>query len=82
MMRSVESKSDADSNSLAEPELNRNPASRQPNIDLLLGVSLNLTLRFGRRVLALRDILELTSGRSSSWTKRFKNLPTSFWVTS
>jgi flagellar motor switch protein FliN len=62
MMRSVESKSSADSNSSTEPELSRNAASRQPNIDLLLGVNLNLTLRFGRRVLALRDILELTSG--------------------
>jgi flagellar motor switch protein FliN/FliY len=61
LMRSVESKSDADSNSSTEPELSRN-ASRQPNIDLLLGVNLSLTLRFGRRVLALRDILELTSG--------------------
>jgi len=34
----------------------------QPNIDLLLGVNLSLTLRFGRRVLSLREILDLTPG--------------------
>jgi flagellar motor switch protein FliN len=32
------------------------------NLDLLLGVHLNLTLRFGQRVLTLREILDLTSG--------------------
>jgi len=62
LMQSIESKSHADSDSTTEPESSRNAASRQPNIDLLLGVNLSLTLRFGRRVLALRDILELTSG--------------------
>jgi len=36
--------------------------SHEPNFDLLLGVNLNLTLRFGQRVLPLREILDLTSG--------------------
>jgi len=37
-------------------------ATHEPNFDLLLGVNLNLTLRFGQRVLPLREILDLTSG--------------------
>ena len=37
-------------------------APSEPNFDLLLGVNLNLTLRFGQRVLPLREILDLTSG--------------------
>jgi flagellar motor switch protein FliN/FliY len=36
--------------------------SREPNFDLLLGVNLNLTLRFGQRVLMLREILDLNAG--------------------
>jgi len=36
--------------------------THEPNFDLLLGVNLNLTLRFGQRVLPLREILDLTSG--------------------
>lgn len=32
------------------------------HLDLLLGVDLSLTLRFGQRTLTLREILELTSG--------------------
>jgi len=32
------------------------------NLDLLLGVDLSLTLRFGQRVLTLREILDLSSG--------------------
>jgi flagellar motor switch protein FliN len=36
--------------------------SREPNFDLLLGVNLNLTLRFGQRTLPLREVLELASG--------------------
>jgi flagellar motor switch protein FliN len=32
------------------------------NLDLLLGVELNLTLRFGQRTLTLREILDLSSG--------------------
>jgi flagellar motor switch protein FliN/FliY len=36
--------------------------SENNNLDLLLGVDLSLTLRFGQRVLTLREILDLTSG--------------------
>jgi len=32
------------------------------NLDLLLGIDLNLTLRFGERTLTLREILDLSSG--------------------
>lgn len=32
------------------------------NLDLLLGVDLNVTLRFGQRTLTLREIMELSSG--------------------
>lgn len=34
----------------------------EPNLDLLLGVNLNLILRFGQRVLPMREILELNAG--------------------
>ncbi len=37
-------------------------APQEPNLDLLLGVNLNLTLRFGQRVLPLREIIELNAG--------------------
>jgi flagellar motor switch protein FliN/FliY len=36
--------------------------THEPNFDLLLGVNLSLTLRFGQRILPLREILDLTSG--------------------
>lgn len=36
--------------------------AREQNFDLLLGVNLSLTLRFGQRVLPLREILDLTTG--------------------
>ncbi len=39
----------------------KSPATEK-NLDLLLGVDLNLTLRFGQRILTLREILDLTSG--------------------
>ena len=39
-----------------------NPMVTESNLDLLLGVGLNLTLRFGQRVLTLREILDLGSG--------------------
>ena len=39
-----------------------NAVTHEPNFDLLLGVNLNLTLRFGQRVLPLREILDLASG--------------------
>ena len=38
------------------------PSSTDSNLDLLLGVDLSLTLRFGQRTLTLREILDLTSG--------------------
>jgi flagellar motor switch protein FliN/FliY len=34
----------------------------EPNLDVLLGVNLNLTLRFGQRLLPLREILDLNTG--------------------
>jgi flagellar motor switch protein FliN/FliY len=37
-------------------------APRESNLDVLLGVNLNLTLRFGQRVLPLREILDLNAG--------------------
>jgi len=41
----------------------QNPAPSQgPNFDLLMGVNLNLTLRFGQRILTLRELLDLSSG--------------------
>jgi flagellar motor switch protein FliN/FliY len=38
------------------------PIAVDGNLDLLLGVDLNLTLRFGQRTLTLREILDLSSG--------------------
>jgi flagellar motor switch protein FliN len=38
------------------------PVSADNNLDLLLGVNLNLTLRFGQRTLTLREIMDLSSG--------------------
>ncbi len=36
---------------------------REPvNLDLVLGVELSVTLRFGQRLLTLREVLDLTSG--------------------
>ena len=37
-------------------------AADQVNLDLVLDVELNVTLRFGKRQLTLREVLELTSG--------------------
>lgn len=34
----------------------------QPNLDLVLDVELDVTLRFGQRLLTLREVLDLTSG--------------------
>jgi len=45
-----------------DPSAAKAAASGDHNLDLLLGVELNLTLRFGQRTLALREILELNSG--------------------
>jgi len=44
--------------SAATPE----PLPTDSNLDLLLGVDLNLTLRFGQRTLTLREIMDLSSG--------------------
>lgn len=44
--------------SAAMPE----PLPTDSNLDLLLGVDLNLTLRFGQRTLTLREIMDLSSG--------------------
>jgi flagellar motor switch protein FliN/FliY len=47
---------------VADLQLSNVAVSHEPNFDLLLGVNLNLTLRFGQRTLALREVLELASG--------------------
>ena len=45
------------------PEMSAAPvSSTDSNLDLLLDVNLALTLRFGQRVLTLREILDLASG--------------------
>jgi flagellar motor switch protein FliN len=46
---------------LAE-EKSGNTSQDQVNLDLVMGVELNVTLRFGQRQLTLREVLELTSG--------------------
>jgi flagellar motor switch protein FliN/FliY len=33
-----------------------------PNLDLVLDVELNVTLRFGQRILSLREVLDLNTG--------------------
>jgi flagellar motor switch protein FliN/FliY len=38
------------------------PSPEQRNLQLVMDVELNVTLRFGQRQLALREVLELTSG--------------------
>lgn len=38
------------------------PEMAETNLDLVMDVELNVTLRFGQRQLALREVLELTSG--------------------
>jgi flagellar motor switch protein FliN len=43
-------------------ETNGEGEPSENNLDLLLGVDLSLTLRFGQRILTLREILDLTSG--------------------
>lgn len=37
-------------------------ARDQVNLDMVLDVELNVTLRFGQRLLTLREVLDLTSG--------------------
>jgi flagellar motor switch protein FliN/FliY len=62
LLASVSSTKAAALASTAEPEASDAAVAHEPNFDLLLGVNLNLTLRFGQRVLPLREILDLTSG--------------------
>jgi len=45
-----------------KPEGKAPAAGKEPNFDLLMGVNLNLTLRFGQCVMALREVLALNSG--------------------
>jgi flagellar motor switch protein FliN len=59
---SMSSGSHATSGRSAESDSTSAVLPHEPNVDLLLGVNLNLTLRFGRRVLPLREIVDLTSG--------------------
>jgi flagellar motor switch protein FliN len=47
---------------VANVETNNTAVTRESNFDLLLGVNLSLTLRFGQRILPLREILDLVSG--------------------
>ena len=35
---------------------------QEPNFDLVMNVELNVTLRFGQRLLSLREVLDLTTG--------------------
>ena len=37
-------------------------AAEAKNLDLVLNVELNVTLRFGQRLLTLREVLDLTTG--------------------
>lgn len=46
----------------ANVEASNTAVTRESNFDLLLGVNLSLTLRFGQRILPLREILDLASG--------------------
>jgi flagellar motor switch protein FliN len=47
---------------VADLQVSNVAVSHELNFDLLLGVNLSLTLRFGQRTLPLREILELASG--------------------
>ncbi len=46
----------------ASPSVTKPQVGGDNNLDLLLGVDLNLTLRFGQRTLTLREIMDLSSG--------------------
>ena len=46
----------------ATPPAAENSPAADGNLDLLLGIDLNLTLRFGQRSMTLREILDLSSG--------------------
>jgi len=62
LLASVSSTKPAASTPVAAPRETDAGVTHEQNFDLLLGVNLNLTLRFGQRVLPLREILDLTSG--------------------
>ena len=62
LLASVSSTKPVSSTPVAAAEETGAAVTHEPNFDLLLGVNLNLTLRFGQRVLPLREILDLTSG--------------------
>ena len=47
---------------LGENAASTDPARDQVNLDLVMDVELNVTLRFGQRLLTLREVLDLTSG--------------------
>jgi flagellar motor switch protein FliN len=37
-------------------------ALQEPNLDIVMNVELNVTLRFGQRLLSLREVLDLATG--------------------
>ena len=47
---------------LAEQNAAAVDGSTEPNLDLVLDVELNVTLRFGQRLLSLREVLDLNTG--------------------
>jgi flagellar motor switch protein FliN len=51
-----------DQSAIGSAETSNRLLAHEPNHDLLMGVKLNLTLRFGRRIMLLREILELNPG--------------------
>jgi flagellar motor switch protein FliN/FliY len=51
-----------DQSAIAPGETSNKLLTNEANHDLLMGVKLNLTLRFGRRIMLLREILELNPG--------------------
>jgi len=59
MLRSQYGKDDVGEDESASDE---EDTGAQVNLELVLDVELNVTLRFGRRQLTLREVLELTSG--------------------
>jgi flagellar motor switch protein FliN/FliY len=60
----AEKTADESNGKSAEAAAEKEPASNpeQLNLQLVMEVELNVTLRFGQRQLALREVLELTSG--------------------
>jgi flagellar motor switch protein FliN/FliY len=62
LSQSLDRQSKAKSASKAVDVAHTASAAEQVNLDLVMDVELNVTLRFGQRQLTLRDVLELTSG--------------------